>query len=177
MLNLEQRKAFQEVRERTRLSVDISELAMLNRFGFESRCSNIVEQLSQLFGKSEPNNCLNCLENQSRTIASIVWKTRVEQLSQLFRTPISCLKSKTAERLLLANSWPRTRKGSRRSMNNWDNGSTIVRRSWYIHWQPALNLGCEQEQNFRGLWRNDERLRVHFTKQGNQLSWLNRPYV
>ncbi|MFN7874563.1 MAG: hypothetical protein ACK5PB_04555 [Pirellula sp.] len=51
MLNFEQRKAFQEVRERARLSVDLSELAMPNQFGFDYRCTNIVEQLPQLFGK------------------------------------------------------------------------------------------------------------------------------
>ncbi|MFN7843494.1 MAG: hypothetical protein ACK5YR_20555 [Pirellula sp.] len=95
MLNLEQRKAFQEVRELTQLSVDLSGLAMPNRFGFDHRCINILEQLPQLFGK-----------------------IKAEQLPQLFRTPVSYLKPQTTLKLVPANSWSRTRKGSRRSANN-----------------------------------------------------------
>jgi len=144
---------------------------MPNRLGCYSRCSNIVEQLPQLFRKIKVEQLPQLFrKTKVEQLPQLFRKIKLEQLPQLFRTPVCYLKPKTAERLILANSWSRTRKGSRHSTNNWDNGSTIVRRNWYLHWQPELYLGCEQEENFRGLWRNDERLRVHFTKQGNQLS-------
>ncbi|MFN7841259.1 MAG: hypothetical protein ACK506_00255, partial [Pirellula sp.] len=76
MLALYQLKARLKVRERYRLLGEFSELAIRNRIGFDSRCSNTVEQLPQLFGK-----------------------------------PACYLKSKTAMKLVPANSWSRTRKG------------------------------------------------------------------